>query len=42
MHGLTQAGEETVDMVAGLNNGDVGVAVFCSAELLENVCSGVS
>lgn len=35
MHGLTQASEKTVDMTAGLENGDVGMAVFCSAELSE-------
>lgn len=35
MHGLTQTREETVSMAVDFVNGDVGVTVFCAAELLE-------
>lgn len=37
MHGRAQASEETVDMAVDLVDGDVGVAVLCSAEMLETL-----
>lgn len=42
MHGLTQTSEETVGMAVDFVNGDIGMTVFCAAELSEDVRSGVT
>lgn len=41
MHRLAQASEETIDIASSLMNRNIGVAVLCSAHLLDNVHSGV-
>lgn len=42
MHGLSQTSEETVSMAVDFMNGDIGMTVFCAAELSEDVRSGAT